>query len=101
MSMTSKRELLTVVSPRYVTATGVEKHRILAEFVAATGYHRKYALTLLNHPPCSRSRPVTRPRAKTYTPAVQRALVRLWEIADRICSKRLVPGLPDVLDALE
>jgi len=34
MSMQSTRELLTVVSPRYVTATGVEKKRILAEFVA-------------------------------------------------------------------
>ncbi len=101
MSMQSKRELLTVVSPRYVTATGAEKHRILAEFVATTGYHRKYALTLLNHPPLPRSRAIRRPRARTYTPAVQRALVRLWEIADRICSKRLVPGLPDVLDALE
>ncbi len=101
MSMTSKRELLAVVSPRYVTATGAEKDRILAEFVATTGYHRKYALALLNHPPRSRSRPVTRPRAKMYTPAVQRALVRLWEIAGRICSKRLVPGLADLLDALE
>ncbi len=34
MSIKSTRELLTVVSPRYVTATGVEKKRILAEFVA-------------------------------------------------------------------
>ncbi|MDQ2783827.1 MAG: hypothetical protein M3Y58_02355, partial [Chloroflexota bacterium] len=101
MSMTSKRELLTVVSPRYVIATGAEKQRILAEFVATTGYHRKYALTLLNHPPRARSRPVKRSREKTYTAVVQRVLVRLWEIADRICSKRLVPGLPDLLDALE
>jgi len=101
MSMTSKHELLTTVSPRYVTATGADKARILEEFVATTGYHRKYALALLNHPPRARSRPVTRPREKTYTPAVQRALVRLWEIAGRICSKRLVPGLPDLVDALE
>ena len=100
MSMKSKRELLAVVSPRYVLATETDKVRILNEFVAATGYHRKYALTLLNHPPLPRSRPVRRPRAKTYTPAVQQALVRLWEIADRICSKRLVPGLPDLVDAL-
>lgn len=101
MSMTSKRELLTTVSPRYVLATGTDKARILAEFVATTGYHRKYALTLLNHPPLPRSRAICRPRAKTYTPTVQRVLVRLWEIADRICSKRLVPGLPDLVDALE
>ncbi len=100
MSMTSKRELLTTVSPRYVTATGADKARILAEFVATTGYHRKYALALLHHPPPPRAKPIRRSRAKTYTPAVQRALVRLWEIADRICSKRLVPGLPTLLDAL-
>lgn len=101
MSIKSKRELLTTVSPRYVTATGMDKQRILDEFVATTGYHRKYAITLLRHPPAPRRRPITRPRHKTYTPVVQRALVRLWEIAGRICSKRLVPGLPDLVDALE
>jgi len=101
MSMTSKRELLTTVSPRYVLATSADKARILDEFVATTGDHRKYALTLLNHPPRARSRPVTRPRAKTYTPTIQRTLVRLWAIADHICSKRLVPGLPALVDALE
>jgi hypothetical protein len=100
MGTKSKRELLTTVSPRYVTATGTDKARILDEFVATTGYHRKYAITLLRHPPAPR-RPITRPRAKRYTPIVQRTLVQLWEIAGRICSKRLVPGLPDLLDALE
>src|SRR5205814_6994991 len=101
MSMKSKRELLTAVSPRYVTATGAEKRRILDEFAAATGYHRKYALALLNHPPVPRARAVRRPREKAYPPPVQRALVRLWEIAGRICGKRLVPGLPDLIAALE
>lgn len=101
MSVTSKRELLSTVSPRYVLATDADKARILDEFVATTGYHRKYAITLLRHPPAPRRRPITRPRQKTYPLAVQHALVRLWEIAGRICSKRLVPGLPDLVDALE
>lgn len=101
MSTTSKRELLTTISPRYVTATGVDKRRILDEFVAITGFHRKYAITLLRHPPAPRRTPITRPRTATYPPAVQRALVQLWEIAGRICSKRLVPGLPTLIDALE
>ncbi|MDQ6834108.1 MAG: ISNCY family transposase [Chloroflexota bacterium] len=101
MSTKSKRELLTTVSPRYVTASGTERQRILDEFVATTGYHRKYAITLLRHPPPPRRRPITRPREKRYTPVVQRTLVRLWEIGGRICSKRLVPGLPDLIDALE
>lgn len=101
MSMKSKRELLTTVSPRYVTATSADKARILDEFVATTGYHRKYAIVLLNHPPPPRRRPITRPRAKTYTPVVQRMLVRLWQITGRMCAKRLVPGLPALVDALE
>jgi hypothetical protein len=101
MSTKSKRELLLAVSPRYVTATGATKQQMLDEFVATTGYHRKYALALLNHPPRPRSRPITRPREKIYPPAVQRLLIRLWEIAGRICSKRLVPALPALVDALE
>ncbi len=101
MSMKSKRELLTTVSPRYVTATGTEKRRILDEFVATTGYHRKYAIALLRRPPLPRHQPITRPRGKIYPATVQRALVRLWEIAGRICSKRLIAGLPDLIAALE
>ena len=51
MSMKSKRELLTTISPRYVTATGADKARILDQFVAAlwparAGTRRAYAQTL-------------------------------------------------------
>jgi hypothetical protein len=101
MSMQSKRELLTTVSPRYVTATGAEKRRILDEFVATTGYHRKYAIALLRRPPLPRRQPITRPREKIYSATVQHGLVRLWEIAGHICSKRLIPGLPALIAALE
>ena len=41
MSVTSRRELLAVVAPRYRVARGEERGRILEEFVASTGYHRK------------------------------------------------------------
>ena len=101
MSMKSKRELLTVVSPRYVTATGAEKQRILDEFVVTTGYHRKYAMALLRHPPPPRTRPIRRPRAARYPAALRHELVQLWEVAGRIGSKRLVPGLPALIDAME
>lgn len=101
MSTKRKRELLTTVSPRYVTATGAAKRRILEEFIATTGYHRKYAITLLRHPPLPHRQPITRPREKVYPATVQRALVRLWEIAGYICSKRLIPGLPMLIAALE
>src|SRR5687767_15568232 len=45
----SKRELAAAVQPRYLKAGRAEKTRLLDEFVASTGYHRRYALTLLRH----------------------------------------------------
>ncbi len=101
MSLASRRELLAVVAPRYRTAPRAERVRILEEFVASTGYHRKYALTLLNHPVTQASvrKPRTRPRQ--YPFAVQQALVSCWRAANGICSKRLVPYLPELVVVLE
>ena len=56
MSQQSKRELLQVVRPRYLKANRAGKGAILDEFVAATGYHRKYAIRLLKHGPGPRGR---------------------------------------------
>jgi hypothetical protein len=56
MSQTSKRELLRAVQSRYTLSDRTAKQHVLDEFVATTGYHRKYAIQLLNHPP---RRPVT------------------------------------------
>ena len=53
MSQQSRRELLAVVVPRYRAAQGTDRKRILNEFVASSGFHRKYAIQLLNHPPKS------------------------------------------------
>jgi len=66
----SKRELLDAVAPRYRTARGADKQRILDEFVASTGYHRKYAIQLLNHPVKTRRRQKRR-RNRRYGPDVQ------------------------------
>jgi hypothetical protein len=51
MSFQAQRELLAQVAPRYGEARGRQKSRILDEFLAATGYQRKYALRLLRQPP--------------------------------------------------
>ncbi len=43
MSLRARYELVTAIAPRYKEATKKEKQKILDEFTAATGYHRKYA----------------------------------------------------------
>ena len=47
MSFRAKRELLAQVAPRYTEATHAQTSVILDEFLAATGYARKYAIRLL------------------------------------------------------
>ena len=47
MSKKSKKELAIQVQKRYRKATKVQKSAILDEFVASTGYNRKYAIRLL------------------------------------------------------
>lgn len=91
MSVTSRRELLAVVAPRYRAARGEERRRVLDEFIASTGYHRKYALTLLNHPVTKGTAHKKRRRPRQYVFAVQQALLTCWRATNGICSKRLVP----------
>jgi hypothetical protein len=92
MSQTSKRELLAAIRPRYTLGNRTEKQLVLDELVATTGYHRKYAIQLLNHPPIRRRGPRRGGQVK-YTGPVR--------TANCICGKRLVPGLPTFVEALE
>ena len=100
MSRASKYELLAAVRPRYRHATRGEKKIILDELVAVTGYHRKYAIQLLNHPLRKRPRRQRSQRRK-HTSEVVVALEQLWRWANYICGKRLVPLLPTLVEALE
>lgn len=50
MSQQSKRELVVIIRPRYQKGNRKQKARILDEFVATTGYHRKYAIRVLSRP---------------------------------------------------
>jgi hypothetical protein len=100
MSLNSRRELLVRTIPRYRVADSEEKGRILDEFVSGAGYHRKYALTLLNRE--DRGKQTAKKRfPRLYDEAVRLALITVWKAANRICSKRLMPFLPEFVDALE
>src|SRR5512135_1026081 len=99
MSQMSKREWLAELRPRYRKAGPAEKQRMLDEVVATTGYHRKYAIQVLNHAPRRPSRP--RHGKPKYDGRVVAALEQLWQAANGICGKRLVPMLPEYVAALE
>jgi hypothetical protein len=101
MSIHAKRELLVQTAPRYRTAPPRQKRAILDEFVAATGYARKYAIRLLGQPSVPAPAPITRPRARTYGPEVVEALTVAWATANYVCAKRLVPFLPELVASLE
>ncbi len=100
MSFSAKRELLVQVAPRYRAARHGQRSVILDEFVAVTGYDRKYAIRLLLGP-IRPPQPIRRPRAASYGAEVQEALVSAWTAANGICGKRLVPFLPDLIPTLE
>ena len=94
----ARRVLLGQVAPAYHQASGFQKQHILEDFVSATGYARKYALWLLNH-----SEEVCAPSAalRRYGPEVEEALVLAWKTLNRICTKRLMPFLPSIIETLE
>jgi len=100
MSQRSKRELLEEIRPRYLKAKKAEKKTMLDEFVAATAYHRKYAIRILKH---GHPRKSGKKHGfhKVYQGEVVVALEQIWEICGRICSKRLHPFLPEMLKVLE
>lgn len=81
------------------------KNKILDGFVAATGYDRKYALVLL----CKKSsstdiaslKPKSRPGAQVYDDQFRHVLIKVWNTANQVCSKRFVPFIPDLVAAME
>lgn len=84
----------------YASSPRKKKSAILDEFVAATGVARKTAITLLRKPPPARARPRGRPVVR-YGADVQAALELLWAVSGHLCSKRLVPGLGDLIASME
>jgi Integrase core domain len=101
ISSATRHELVRAVSERYRTSVSAkEKGRILDEFVALSGYHRKHAIRVLNGF-TGTTASTTRGRLRLYDEAVRQALIVFWEASDRICGKRLKPLLPVLLPALE
>ena len=100
VSMATRAELIEAIGKRYRSADRESKGRVLDEFVAVTGFHRKHAMRLLRT-----GGPVTpsgvRLERRIYDEAARTTLIVLWEAADRICGKRLQPLIPILLEAME
>jgi hypothetical protein len=100
MTHAMRMELADAIRDRYAAAANKDKSRILEEFIAATGYHEKSAIRVLNASPEPKLRQ-TRRRPSLYDEAARGALIVLWEASDRVCGKRLKALLPILLPALE
>ena len=98
ISMTTRKELTAAIRERYHRASSVDRGRILDEFVAVTGYHRKHAIRVLAGVLPMPPRP---PRSRLYDEAVRQALIVLWEASDRVCGKRLKTLIPILVGAME
>jgi len=99
ISREARRELLEALRDRYRGVLKSGKARILDEFVAVAGCHRKHAVRLLRR----RQQPSAMqnsPSRRVYDEAVKSALIVVWEASDRICGKRLKAVLPELVAAL-
>src|SRR5579884_1578899 len=108
MSLSARRELARAVACRYHKAGRPQKSRMLDEFVAATGYNRKYAICVLDkaapEPAIARALPQAlrrRRRKSKYGPEIEKPFLFLWRVSGGLCPQRLVPFLPELIEALE
>lgn len=94
MGKNERQAYLKAIRTRYRRARKKVKVTILDEFCAVCGYHRKYAIRLLNQ----RGKPRKKRRAgrkPVYASAeLLTALKRIWFASDQMCSKKLKATIP-------
>jgi hypothetical protein len=93
MSLSSKKEYLGRIYGRYQRAGREHKGKILDEFCAVCGYHRKFALRLLHRPLHSRRRK-SGPRRRYDPQKLLPVLQPIWLAAEQPCGKLLKVMLP-------
>ena len=100
MTRGSILEYVRAVHSRYIRAKKNEKGKILDEFVTITGHHRKSAIRALGSKRHFKKHD-RRGRPRKYGSMVAAELKYLWEITDHLCSKRLHPFLPELLNVIK
>lgn len=101
MSPHSKMEYAKAVAKRYLkTKKRKEKTKMLDEFCATAGYHRKAGirkLSTINF----RDPPIKKGREKKFSASADALLIQIWEAYANICGERLQPFLREGLAVLE
>jgi hypothetical protein len=94
MGKNERQAYLKAIRSRYARAGRKTKATILDEFCAVCGYHRKYAIRLLNQRGKAKQR--RRPGRKPIyaAPELLTALKRIWFASDQMCSKKLKAAIP-------
>jgi hypothetical protein len=112
LTMKERKEAAAIIAQRYQKARKKDKGMILDEFIALTGYGRRYACGVLR----SHGKKIgisqqtvvvgdvrrkARPKSsRVYDDAVAEVLKKVRYIMDCICGKRLAPIRKEVLSCL-
>jgi hypothetical protein len=95
----TRHDLARALASRYARASRREKGHSWTSFVPSLA-SRKHAVVLLSHPPAEKRARHAGGRPRSYG-AAEVALLRMcWSATDGICSKRLAPFLPELLERL-
>ena len=96
MGSKARWEYFRAIYERYRKAERKAKQAMLNEFCSNTGYHRKYAIRLLNGSPPGRQKvPAARARCCRYDTQAVSILAEVWEAAGHPWSVRLKALLPN------
>ena len=97
----AKRELLTSIRDRCRESSRKDKSRILDEFIAVTGHHRKHGIRLLAQSAAGSDGTDAVKGRRIYGEAVREVAILIWEASDRICGKRLQAAMPHLVESME
>jgi len=94
MGKNERQAYLKAIRSRYWRAGRKSKATILDEFCAICGYHRKYAIRLLNRRGKARQQRCAGRKPTYASPELLTALKHLWFASDQMCSKKLKATIP-------
>ena len=97
----AKQELLATIRDRYRASSRKDKSRILDEFIAVTGHHRKHGISLLGRPVGGEDQRLDIKGWRIYDEALQEVVILVREASDRICGKRLKAASPHLVESME